>query len=244
MRILATAACILGISVSRGAAGELSMESLERRFRQLPPEARRLTGPLFWLHGDESRELLESYVAKVAEGGNGCLTAESRPHSDWLGEGWYRDLGILLAAAQKHDLKLWIFDEKWWPSGEVGGEVPPRYGCKRLVATAESVTGPARVTAAGFGGPSFIGAVAGKAAGGAIDGSTLIDLAPFIRDGSLAWDAPAGTWTYVRFDWTFDRGHRVLVDGASKESDKPATSTIIMRRFRGIFISPFFHFEC
>ena len=99
MRILATA-CILGISVSRGAAGELSMESLERRFRELPPEARRLTGPLFWLHGDESGELLESYVARVAEGGNGCFTAESRPDSDWLGEGWYRDLGILLFVAE------------------------------------------------------------------------------------------------------------------------------------------------
>ena len=50
---------------------------LERQFRELPIEARRLTGPLFWLHGDESRERLEMYVAKVAEGGNGCFTAES-----------------------------------------------------------------------------------------------------------------------------------------------------------------------
>ena len=43
--------------------------------------------------------------AKVAEGGNGCFTAESRPHSDWLGPGWYRDLGICLEAAKKHNLQ-------------------------------------------------------------------------------------------------------------------------------------------
>ena len=97
-------------------------------------EARRLTGPLFWLHGDESQQRLESYVAKVAEGGNGSLTTESRPHIDWLGEGWFRDVGICLEAAKRHNLKLWIFDEKWWPSQGVGGQVPARYAAKKLEA--------------------------------------------------------------------------------------------------------------
>jgi len=32
---------------------EPSWAELERQFRELPMEARRLTGPLFWLHGDE-----------------------------------------------------------------------------------------------------------------------------------------------------------------------------------------------
>ena len=36
------------------------------------------------------------YVGKVAEGGNGCFTTESRPHTDWLGAGWWRDLDICL----------------------------------------------------------------------------------------------------------------------------------------------------
>ena len=62
----------------------------------------------------------------MAEGGNGTFTAESRPHRDWLGEGWFRDLGICLEAAKKNNLTMWIFDEKWWPSQEVGGKVPPR----------------------------------------------------------------------------------------------------------------------
>ena len=82
------------------------------------------------------------YVGKVAEGGNGCFTAESRPHSDWLGPGWFRDLGICLEAAKKHNLKMWIFDEKWWPSQGIGGRVPPRYAAKRLEAAAVEVEGP------------------------------------------------------------------------------------------------------
>ena len=105
-------------------AAEPSIADLEKQFHDLPPAARLHTGPLFWLHGHESKDRLQQYVAKVAEGGNGCFTAESRPHSDWLGEGWFRDLGICLDAAKQHGLKMWIFDEKWWPSGEVAGKVP------------------------------------------------------------------------------------------------------------------------
>src|SRR5208337_1985347 len=115
---------------------------LERQFRTLPLEARRSLGPLFWLHGDESRQRLETYVNKVAEGGNGCFTTESRPHVDWLGEGWWRDLGICLQAAKRNGLQMWIFDEKWWPSQGVGGKVPARYAAKRLATTAVVIEGP------------------------------------------------------------------------------------------------------
>jgi hypothetical protein len=40
------------------------IDKIERQFRELPIEARELTGPLFWLHGDESPERLATYVGK------------------------------------------------------------------------------------------------------------------------------------------------------------------------------------
>ena len=128
--------------VIQHAAAEDEGKLLERLFRELPTEARRQIGPLFWLHGDDSKERLEMYVGKVAEGGNGCFTTESRPHNDWLGPGWWRDLSICLNAAKKHNLQMWIFDEKWWPSQVVDGKVPPRYAAKRLAAAAVDVEGP------------------------------------------------------------------------------------------------------
>ena len=103
--VLATVGLWLGMTVSAAFAAEGDFADLERQFQQLPIEARRLIGPLFWLHGDESRQRLEMYVGKVAEGGNGCFTAESRPHNDWLGPGWWRDLAICLEAAKKHNLQ-------------------------------------------------------------------------------------------------------------------------------------------
>ena len=202
-----------------GGCGQKSpLSAMEKDFRELPMDARRLTGPLFWLHGDESPELLQMYVQKVAEGGNGSFTAESRPHSDWLGEGWYRDLAICLQAAKKHDLKLWIFDEKWWPSGEVGGKVPPEYGCKTLEAEAFPMMGPGMLKAWPSAKGHLIGAVAGKEIEGGIDAASLIDLSPFIKDGALTWEAPAGNWKVMWFKWKYSTGRHILVDGASKDA--------------------------
>jgi len=226
------------------------MAALEQQFRELPMEARRLTGPLFWLHGDESRERLELVLGKVAEGGNGCFTAESRPHSDWLGEGWYRDLGICLEAAKRQGLKLWIFDEKWWPSGEVAGMVPEQHGSKRLLAATTDVTGPTRFTGDGFGGPGFIAAVAGRETGDGLDGSSLVDLSGAITDGTLTWDVPAGPWQIIQFTWTVQQsGNRYLVDGASADAVQWYLRTVYQPhydRFREEFgrtIAGFFYDE-
>jgi alpha-L-rhamnosidase len=213
-----------GMDAGATQSNEPAIAEVERAFRELPMDNRRMLGPLFWLHGDESRERLEHFVGKVAEGGNGCFTAESRPHQDWLGEGWFRDLGICLDAAKKEGLKLWIFDEKWWPSQSVGGKVPPRYAAKQLEASAVDVEGPILHSATGNAGEHYIAAVAGRlGADDTIDGASLVDLAPFIRDGKLDWQAPAGRWKVIQFTYKLapglaqGGGTQLSVDGASKD---------------------------
>lgn len=201
-------------------AGETQdFAALEKQFRDLPMEARRLTGPLFWLHGDESAERLQACLEKVAQGGNGCFTAESRPHNDWLGPGWYRDLWICLEAAKKLNLEMWIFDERWWPSGEVGGKVPQRYGTKYVEAKATDVEGPLSLTLA-VPTEKLVAVVAGQRTGSAIVGESLTDLGRRVRDGRLTWEVPAGTWSVMMFTWRYGEGRRgrFLVDGASKDA--------------------------
>ena len=198
-------------------ADEPTLSALERQFRELPMEARRLTGPLFWLHGDESRSVLEAEVAKVVEGGNGTFTAESRPHVDWLGEGWYRDLGVCLEAARRNNLTMWIFDEKWWPSQEVGGKVPLKYGSKKLEVRTIDVDGPTRIVVPGCGGPNFVAVVAGKSTKEGIASQSLVDLTPAVRAGELTWEAPTGPWKLMIFRWEPIRKGRILVDGASAD---------------------------
>jgi len=217
---LILAAGWLAVSCARVSAERADdWPALERQFTDVPMEGRRFTGPLFWLDGDEGEERLRMYMEKVAEGHNGTFCAESRPHQDWLGEGWYRDLATCLDAARAHDLTMWIFDERWWPSGEVGGRVPKQYASKYMDATAADVQGPKTVTQ-GVPTDHLIAVLAGRRNEGGIVGDTLIDLTDRVRDGTLRWQAPLGRWQVLVFTWRYmrERGRGYLVDGASREA--------------------------
>jgi len=200
-------------------AQEPSMQILERKFRDLPMETRQFVQPLFWLHGNESKDRLNSYVEKLAKGQNGGFCAESRPHDDWLGPRWFSDLDICLQAAKKNNLQMWIFDERWWPSQTVAGKVPPEYAAKQLDATAIPVEGPSLFSQDGFGGESLVAVIAGKLVEGGIDPDSLIRLNPV--NGIVTWDVPAGKWQVMKFTWGLapkaQQKHDFIVDGASRD---------------------------
>ena len=64
--LILTAVCLwIGANASATCAAQGDFSTVERQFQQLPIEARRLTGPLFWLHGDETKDRLDMYVGKV-----------------------------------------------------------------------------------------------------------------------------------------------------------------------------------
>jgi hypothetical protein len=81
--------------------------------------------PLLWLHGDESEteEVLRRELKAMDDIGCGGFVIESRPHNDYLGERWWRDVGICLDEAQQRGMEVWIFDEEYYPSGIAGGKV-------------------------------------------------------------------------------------------------------------------------
>lgn len=222
--MLVLALTLLGcVALAASEPKEPDWATLEKQFRELPMEARHLTGPLFWMHGTESQAQLEGELQKVVEGGNGIFTTEPRPHKDWLGEGWYRDLDICLNFARKNELKMIIYDDHWWPSQMMGGRVPPQYGSKLLEAAAVKVTGPKKLSEAGYGDEGLISVIAGKEAGGdAIDGASLVNLTTSVKGGTLTWDVPAGDWRIMKFAWKF-KGKRggqqqmISVDGADRE---------------------------
>ena len=217
IRRLLLASALMLLAMSWVSADDFA--ALEQQFRDMPMEARRLTGPLFWLHGDESKERLEFYLGKVAEGHNGSFCAESRPHSDWLGPRWYEDLDICLQQAKKLDLKMWIFDERWWPSQTVANKVPAKYAAKKLETSVELVTGPLKLTTAVTG--NMVAVIAGRRTDSGIDPRSLVDLNPLVRDKMLAWDVPEGDWEIMKFAWTqapsTTQAGQVSVDGASQD---------------------------
>ena len=106
-------------------------------FRAPKGAARENTGPLFWLHGTETEERLREYVGRVDESGQGVLTIESRPHKDWMRDGWWRDVNIVLDECKKRGMKMMVFDDYWWPSQGMGGKypIPEKYQCRDVKGT-------------------------------------------------------------------------------------------------------------
>ncbi len=209
--ITLSAALICALACAIAPAGAVS--KLEQEFRNVPASSRQLIGPLLWVHGDESKERIEEMVQKVAEGGNGTFTVESRPHKDWLGPGWWRDLKICAEAAKKHGLTMWIFDEEFFPSGLVGGRVPEAYRNKLMVASEVAASGGAQHTSTGYA-KNLIAVIAGRVTPDGVDPDSLVDLSSFVRGDTLIWNAPAGDWKVMRFAWEVKPG---LLDGASKD---------------------------
>ena len=70
--------------------------------------------PFFWLHG-ESEETLRHYMDVIEKANCRAVCVESRPHPDFCGPGWWRDMDIILAT----------YDRFWptWPGGPNGSNV-------------------------------------------------------------------------------------------------------------------------
>ena len=210
---------VLMISSLCAQAAEKSMAEVEKDFTTLPMAARYHTGPLFWLHGTESKARLEEELNAVLESGMGSFIAESRPHKDWLGEGWFKDLATCLDFAKAHAMHMYIYDERWWPSGEVGGKVPQQWGSKVLVAQSTAIAGGKRVELEGYG-ENLVAVIAGRKNKDGIDPDSLIDLTGNVQNGKLVWDAPQGRWSVMKFAWVYGpkKVNSILVDGASKDA--------------------------
>ncbi|MCD9022536.1 glycosyl hydrolase [Cohnella silvisoli] len=168
--------------------------------------------PLFWQHGEDG-ELLREEIRQMRAAGIDSFVVESRPHPDYLGDGWWRDLEVILAEALELDMKVWLFDDCQFPSGFAGGfarDAHPEYLKTYLAERHIDAIGPLK-------GSSFLvdlwlekeekllGVVAAKRADGAdgadgtngadrIDGATLTDIGHLVHDGVLHWDVPEGAW--------------------------------------------------
>ena len=114
----------------------IAAADLRDDFRSPHGAVRENTGPLFWLHGDETEARLREYVGRVAESGQGVLTIESRPHIDWMRAGWWRDVDIVLDECKKRGVKMMVFDDYWWPSQGMGGKypIPEKFQCRDIKA--------------------------------------------------------------------------------------------------------------
>lgn len=78
--------------------------------------------PFFWQHGEEEATLRE-YMAAIAHANCGGVCVESRPHPDFCGPKWWKDMDVILDEARKRNMKVWILDDSHFPTGFANGAV-------------------------------------------------------------------------------------------------------------------------
>lgn len=88
--------------------------------------------PFFWQHGEEENVLRE-YMGVIHGSGIGAVCVESRPHPDFCGEKWWKDMDVILDEAKKRGMKVWILDDSHFPTGYANGalEQAPEELCRQ-----------------------------------------------------------------------------------------------------------------
>ena len=78
--------------------------------------------PFFWQHG-EDEATLRKYMKVIHEANCRAVCVESRPHPDFCGEKWWRDMDVILDEARKRGMKVWVLDDSHFPTGFANGAV-------------------------------------------------------------------------------------------------------------------------
>lgn len=78
--------------------------------------------PFFWQTGD-TKDKLETEMNRIANCGIKAVCLESRTHEQFCEEKWFDDFAFILATAKKYDMKVWLLDDKHFPSGYANGKI-------------------------------------------------------------------------------------------------------------------------
>lgn len=100
--------------------------------------------PFLWMK-DGYHERLVSYVHQVYDSGCRAFCVESRTHEKFGSDEWWDDMALLLSEAKKLGMKVWILDDKHFPTGYANGYVKDHPECRQwmLVEDHLDVVGPA-----------------------------------------------------------------------------------------------------
>ena len=181
--------------------------------------------PFYWQHGTHA-DRIPAQVQRIYDSGCRALCVESRPHKDFGGETWWRDMDIILAECAKRDMKVWILDDQHFPTGYANGIIGKKYPHLRqwnLVERHVDVMGPAADTSflmiPSTEAEPLVGIFAYPRTGkGEEILSAPVNLTANAKDGFLYWDVPEGCWR-VFFLYRNQRlGRKDYMDMISAES--------------------------
>ncbi|MBR5294140.1 MAG: hypothetical protein IKU31_05130 [Oscillospiraceae bacterium] len=147
--------------------------------------------PFFWQHG-EDEGTLRHYMAVIQGANCHALCVESRPHPDFCGEGWWRDLDIILDEARKRRMQVWLLDDSHFPTGYANGAMhhqPDRLQKQHLRLKRRTLPGGKTDVPLELAQKDRLLLAQARNSRG-----ESIDLTDHVTGGVLRWDSPPGEW--------------------------------------------------
>jgi len=207
--------------------------------------------PFFWQHGEDEAKLRE-YMQAISDSNIKAVCVESRPHPDFIGPKWWTDMDVILDEAGKLNMKVWILDDKHFPTGYAAGAVenaPAELCHQYLDHNSVAVCGPkpnTRLDVASWAKPQplppwfppqsapkrvfnddhLFRVLAVPVLAGDLYGEA-IDLTDKANDGILKWDVPKGYWKIEIIYLTRDaNGRNDYINFLDKDSCRLLIDTV------------------
>ncbi|MBQ9544588.1 MAG: hypothetical protein IJV00_05635 [Clostridia bacterium] len=172
--------------------------------------------PFFWQHGEEHQVLLEEMEA-IRKCGIKSFCVESRTHEQFCEDKWWLDFGFILKKAKETGMKVWLLDDKHFPTGYANNAMEKKYPHlkqRHFRTEVVDVMGPRKDLAllTDFytnDGDRLLRAVAYKRTGEGLDcDGEGIDLTPTYEDSLVRFDVPEGMWRVFFIVFSIGKGAR------------------------------------
>ena len=201
--------------------------------------------PFLWVHG-ESEERYRHMIGVIQDANIDAFCVEARPHPHFCEEQWWKDMEIILDEAEKRGMKVWILDDKHFPTGFAAGKVKDVQlnlrrraitHSSRKVKTGQKVQLDAVKAAVPKEHYGMWGMILQLTASDglktmrekvgpeeilscvAYSKNRRIDLMPYIKNSKLAWTVPDGDWTIELCGLTYHSGfHRNYINMMDERS--------------------------
>ncbi len=171
--------------------------------------------PLCWTHG-EDESVMRHLIGQMNENGINEFVLESRPHPDFLGDQWWRDVDVVIDEAKKRNMRVWFFDDNKYPSGYSAGKIRdhhPEYLKVYLDERHLDAVGPQDGSSFFLDawmepGEELVCVIAARRTDcfNAIDYDSLTDITHCAHEGILFWNVPEGNWRIFVMVSTRDGG--------------------------------------
>lgn len=159
--------------------------------------------PFLWLHGEDD-ELIIKEIHRIYESNIRSVCLESRTHEDFCRKEWWDDIKLIFDECRKLGMKVWILDDKHFPSGYANGIFADKYKDLRPFGITEfhiDVAGPCTDACAiadhnfGMEGDEIISVIACRhnPESDTYSGES-IDITNGLCDGLVYFTLPDGMW--------------------------------------------------